>query len=227
VTGGVHWPLSVCVVSDRFGPIPNPNIWADIAGTSCARCPSAHACRCLTAKTRDGARRSRRAWRAFHWFAGARTAGTWSPCPSFRCGGNGVCHWPDIARSGVTVTQLLCFRYHSKCTEVPHGAKCGRHFHLSFQYKMYQRVPPTFCRVRYSGSGYCVIAGHPWRALYSIPPNHDTGVLRVSLSITCQISGDFWCSGYRYIPMVLKDPDKIMPFQTLRYLISSETSGSL
>jgi hypothetical protein len=35
--------------------------------------------------------------------------------------------------------------------------KCGRHFHLTFQYKMYQRVPPTFCRVRYSGSGYYVI----------------------------------------------------------------------
>jgi hypothetical protein len=28
--------------------------------------------------------------------------------------------------------------------KVPHAAKCGRHFHLSFQYKMYQRVPPTF-----------------------------------------------------------------------------------
>jgi hypothetical protein len=38
--------------------------------------------------------------------------------------------------------------------KVPHAAKCGRHFHLSFQYKMYQRVPPTFCRVRYSGSGF-------------------------------------------------------------------------
>jgi hypothetical protein len=42
-----------------------------------------------------------------------------------------------------------------KCTEVPHAAKCGRHFHLSFKDKMYRRVPPTFCRVRYSGSGYC------------------------------------------------------------------------
>jgi hypothetical protein len=27
--------------------------------------------------------------------------------------------------------------------KVPHAAKCGRHFHLSFRYKMYQRVPPT------------------------------------------------------------------------------------
>jgi hypothetical protein len=41
-----------------------------------------------------------------------------------------------------------------KCTEVPHAAKCERHLHLSFQYKMYQRVPSTFCCVRHYGSGY-------------------------------------------------------------------------
>jgi hypothetical protein len=58
-------------------------------------------------------------------------------------------------RSGVTVTQLLCSRYHSKCTEVPHTAKCGRHFHLSLRYKMYQRVPPTVCRVRFL-STFCI-----------------------------------------------------------------------
>jgi hypothetical protein len=63
-------------------------------------------------------------------------------------------HARTIARSGVTVTQLLCFRCIQKCTEVPHSVKCGRHFHLSFQYKMCQRVPPTFCRVRYSRSGH-------------------------------------------------------------------------
>jgi hypothetical protein len=118
MTGSVHWALSVCEVCGRFGPFLNPNIWVDIAGTSCARCPSAHACRCLTPKTRDGARRSRRAWRAFRWSAGARTAGTWSQCQSFRCGKKGVWHWPDIA-------------------------------------------------------------GHPWRAMYSIPPDYDTSVLRV------------------------------------------------
>jgi hypothetical protein len=39
-----------------------------------------------------------------------------------------------------------------KRTEVPHAAKCGRHFHLSFHYKMYQRVPPTFCAIRHSKS---------------------------------------------------------------------------
>jgi hypothetical protein len=67
--------------------------------------------------------------------------------------------WPHlqfaIARFGVIITQLLCFPYYTiKCTEVTHAAKCGRHFHLTFPFKMYQRVPPTFCRVRYAGSGH-------------------------------------------------------------------------
>jgi hypothetical protein len=31
---------------------------------------------------------------------------------------------------------------------------CERHVHLNFQSKMYQGVPHTFCRVRYSESGY-------------------------------------------------------------------------
>jgi hypothetical protein len=53
------------------------------------------------------------------------------------------CQLP-IARSGVTVTQLLCFRYHTKCTEVPHAATCGRRFHLSFQNKMYRECCPYF-----------------------------------------------------------------------------------
>jgi hypothetical protein len=33
--------------------------------------------------------------------------------PDFEC-------LPPIARSGVTITQLLSFRYHTKCTEAPH-----------------------------------------------------------------------------------------------------------
>jgi hypothetical protein len=59
--------------------------------------------------------------------------------------------WPDPE---LPLHSCYVFVTIQKCTEVPHAGKCGRHFHLSFQYKMYQRVPPTFCRVRYSGSGY-------------------------------------------------------------------------
>jgi hypothetical protein len=50
---------------------------------------------------------------------------------------------------------------YKKCSDVPHAAKCGRHFHLSFQYKMYQRVPPTECRPPFAA------CGTPDRAIHS------------------------------------------------------------
>jgi hypothetical protein len=82
-----------------------------------------------------------------------------------------------------TVTQLLCFRYHKKCTEVPHAAKCGRHFHRNFQYKMYQIVPPTFCRAGYFGSGYaggCLFNGSVTRS--SLRHNLRIGSLNAYMS---------------------------------------------
>jgi hypothetical protein len=57
---------------------------------------------------------------------------------------------PELPLHGCYVSVTI-----QKCTEVPQSGKSERwHFHLGFQYKMYQRVPPTFCRVRHSGSGY-------------------------------------------------------------------------
>jgi hypothetical protein len=41
-----------------------------------------------------------------------------------------------IARSGVAVTQLLFFRYHTKMYQVPHAAKCGRHSVVHFVLKI-------------------------------------------------------------------------------------------
>jgi hypothetical protein len=67
-----------------------------------------------------------------------------------------------IARSGITVTRLLCFRYSIKRTEVPHGSKKNEIFHFSkqprYQFKMHQirrgAQTPSFLTVSTSGSGY-------------------------------------------------------------------------
>jgi hypothetical protein len=65
-----------------------------------------------------------------------------------------VCRPAVMARSGVTVTRLLCFRYHTKeCTEVPHAKNLGDITVLAFSTKCTKRSP-RFSRVRYSGSGH-------------------------------------------------------------------------
>jgi hypothetical protein len=62
---------------------------------------------------------------------------------------------PLMVRSGATVTRLLCFRYqYTNVLKYRTRQNVGGISILFLKYKMYQRVPPTYCRVRYSGSGY-------------------------------------------------------------------------
>jgi hypothetical protein len=53
----------------------------------------------------------------------------------------------SIARSGVTVTRLLCYPLpYKNVLKVPQAKKSGRKYRSSFQYKMYQAFSQIFPR---------------------------------------------------------------------------------